>query len=697
MHKKRIVKGQWGIPGITSTSTLFGSQDTSLGDQFSLNLLDYTTSNMFNTPSNGLGQNLLSVPTIGASQEPTWAQQQFTQRLNQQQAQFSQDLQNIIDSGDPTKKQGLDLSKYGITDVAQQFADMTAPIANQMKFKAGLALQSSEDSATQLLGRMEAQDAINEATKPLDFGIDTSNLKEVSLADKFSNSTFGKNFGAWSAGLGMANSVLTGILGEKSEYAGPKGDLTGGIDGAYDAIQQAAGSFGPIGQMVSLGMQANKMLGNVANKLGGGTDGMTTTDAIMGSAFLQLTPFGLINGFGGKKASTITKDDDIFETVGSSYTGTGSTVDDALTKSGKKYGLFSSGSREKANREIEEAKRQQQVMGEIADEATDRFAIRNSMSAINGNRRAFAMRGGYDQAAVRAGRYGMSLQTIQAAQRVVSCYKFQKGGKTIDPFEAYVSTLPKNQRDSANYRVRDYWELNGRPRDFQEALSKGMFSMEEDGYYHAPSVMYNDKTGEYEFMKAPNHDTIHFEEDWYNSDDPEAVQFRKEWELQKTKPYWKYVKRKPQGDAVGSFKEGGTLEEISLDNISNEYLDDVLEELSLDDIPVKYFQEGGKVNVIPEGALHARLHHMENAENLTKKGIPVVAEKEGGELEQQAEIEREEIIFRLEVTKKLEELMKKYTDDESSQKERDDAATEAGKLLTYEILNNTIDNTNTLL
>jgi len=30
------------------------------------------------------------------------------------------------------------------------------------------------------------------------------------------------------------------------------------------------------------------------------------------------------------------------------------------------------------------------------------------------------------------------------------------------------------------------------------------------------------------------------------------------------------------------------------------------------------------MNVIPEGSLHARLHHMENAENFTKKGIPVI-------------------------------------------------------------------------
>jgi hypothetical protein len=35
-----------------------------------------------------------------------------------------------------------------------------------------------------------------------------------------------------------------------------------------------------------------------------------------------------------------------------------------------------------------------------------------------------------------------------------------------------------------------------------------MFKKEEDGYYHAPSVILNPKTGEYEFMKSPNHPTI---------------------------------------------------------------------------------------------------------------------------------------------------------------------------------------------
>lgn len=103
--------------------------------------------------------------------------------------------------------------------------------------------------------------------------------------------------------------------------------------------------------------------------------------------------------------------------------------------------------------------------------------------------------------------------------------------------------------------------------------------------------------------------------------------------------------------------------------------------------PINEFQQGGTINVIPDGALHARKHNMA-LDGVTPKGIPVVSEKEGGEIEQQAEIEKEEIIFRLEVTKKLEEL---------AQNGSDDAAIEAGKLLVNEILYNTIDKTNNLL
>lgn len=95
----------------------------------------------------------------------------------------------------------------------------------------------------------------------------------------------------------------------------------------------------------------------------------------------------------------------------------------------------------------------------------------------------------------------------------------------------------------------------------------------------------------------------------------------------------------------------------------------------------KDIEEKKDQNILPTGALHARLHNI-NVEGVeTKKGIPVL-KSEGGKVEQIAEIEKEEIIFRKCVTEKLEHLMEKNTDS---------AAIEAGKLLVDEILNNTKD------
>ena len=102
------------------------------------------------------------------------------------------------------------------------------------------------------------------------------------------------------------------------------------------------------------------------------------------------------------------------------------------------------------------------------------------------------------------------------------------------------------------------------------------------------------------------------------------------------------------------------------------------------------FKQGGQMNVIPEGALHARKNGMELAEKgeITHKGIPVV-DNNG---EQQAEIERNEVIFNHSTTTKIEELYKKFsnTDKES---EKDEIAIKAGKILTNELINNTEDNT----
>ena len=108
-------------------------------------------------------------------------------------------------------------------------------------------------------------------------------------------------------------------------------------------------------------------------------------------------------------------------------------------------------------------------------------------------------------------------------------------------------------------------------------------------------------------------------------------------------------------------------------------------------LATRKLQKGGVIgtdtNLLPEGALHARLNHLEDVnpdlEDATKKGIPVLDESG----QQVAEIEKEELILRLELTKKIEELMKDGSDE---------AMIEAGKLLVSEILENTQDNTGQL-
>lgn len=579
-------------------------------------------------------------------------------------------------------------------DYAKQFTENTQPMLNQMKFKAGLATSGSSNPAIAFKGKQMADEAIQDTFSSV-FPTDGSGSNKPSFFSKI---------GGWQT-VGAAADMLGSFMPEKDEYSGTKGDLTQTLDSAYDNISNTLMAIPGWGTVAGGIMKAGSFLSKGVNALGGGTDGMTTTDAILGSSFLSLTPFGLINGFGGSKANTITKDEQVFETVGSSYTGTNQTVNDALTKSGKKYGLFSNRARKEANREIEEAKRQQEVMTGIANEATDRFAIRDSMSAINGNRRKYYLQGGYNQANVRVGKSGMSLDLIAKAKKVLSePRKLQTGGTAKDPFEYYVSTLPVAQRDSSNFRVRDYWQYNGQPKDFDEAKKRGMFSFnQKDNSYHARSIAENPQTGDIEFMKSSNHPTIFMETDWYekgliHNDDGTTVQlrpgiegyedwqdFKNNYELQRTEPYWKYVRRKR--DTI-SHKEGGQMQVKATEIL---IVDPELVEDGVDS-----FKDGGAINIIPEGALHAHKHNMD-IEGITPKGIPVVSNKEGGEVEQQAEIEREEIIFRLEVTKKLEELEKKFYDSETSQKEKDECALEAGKLLVEEILYNTQDNTNKLL
>ena len=292
-----------------------------------------------------------------------------------------------------------------------------------------------------------------------------------------------------------------------------------------------------------------------------------------------MTAFKGINSLGGKRARQFGVNQATAEQVGSSYGGSMTDITKAAQNSGKKYGLFSSGKRKKANRAMNEAEQQQNIMTGIANEARDIQAMAGN--DFNYTNYQFDINGGYDQRYMRAAKSGM---------KISDKIDFIKQRRTINSF--------------INLDIKEIeWE----------PIIDDVEKFKEGGVLDTWEPIIDDIAD-----------------------------------------YWE-----PIIDDIESYREGGkTKEELETPEI----------------------EETNQKNLIPEGALHKNKHHMEYTEGLTQKGIPVI-DNNG---EQQAEIELDEIIFTLEVTKKLEELYKEGTDE---------AAIEAGKLLVKEILFNTDDRT----
>ena len=228
-----------------------------------------------------------------------------------------------------------------------------------------------------------------------------------------------KGAGGIEGAAGAAADIIGSLLPQKSEYVGERGNITAGMDRAYDTISDAVAVIPGLGTAASAIMKGGALLGKGVNALGGGTDAMTTTDAILGSSFLNLTPMGLINGFGGKKAHKITSDmkqRQAFATVGGSYSGSVLNYANASKYSGKKYGAFSRHARKKANRKIDEANRQVSVMKNISQEAQLDSMLGNGMQDINNMKYQMDLQGGYNPY-TSIGRRGLRLPTKKELDR----------------------------------------------------------------------------------------------------------------------------------------------------------------------------------------------------------------------------------------------------------------------------------------
>lgn len=208
--------------------------------------------------------------------------------------------------------------------------------------------------------------------------LSTSGLKSAA------KSGLGKAFSGASLG-GVALSVANQFAPQKREYSGDKGNLTKGLDNAYNTLSDAVSVIPGFGTTASLIMKGGSVAGKYINKWGGGTDAMTSTDAILGSNFLNLTPLGLVNGFGGKKTNTFNyntrEDQQDRNYISGSYNM--QKLEDAQPKSGKKYGLFSSGARREANSLIGTANNQAHLLREISQKSQFQNTFGNAMQNIN--------------------------------------------------------------------------------------------------------------------------------------------------------------------------------------------------------------------------------------------------------------------------------------------------------------------------
>ena len=310
-----------------------------------------------------------------------------------------------------------------------------------------------------------------------------------------------------------------------------------------------------------------------------------------------------------------------------------------------------------------------------------------------------------------------------------------------DPFDEFKKSLPKELKIDDNYRLEAAWKAYGSPKDYKHALWEGLIQPIDETTFKLPSIGYNEETDEYEYLnKGKENETVAKDIRVWDNDVIPFVQELKHGgyvrSYNETKDCWTYTKnsqkedtldqeqvniqKEQSGDLIEEFKSGGK-KKIKIKTIWDDYIevDSISDDQRAGRVPIgkrngqdlylngdgmaaplnhtpgknenggiiDSFKQGGQMNVIPEGALHARKNNMEGAgEDFTAKGIPVV-DNNG---EQQAEIEKNEVIFNKELTDFLEENMKKYNEENS---DKDAIAIKVGQRLAKELLTNTDDRT----
>ena len=599
--------------------------------------------------------------------------------------------------------------------------------------------------------------------------------------NNFADSQWGNTISKWF-------DIASSLINDRPEYSGTKGQITQGMDAAYDTIQQGISSIPGFGKAAGLAMSGLKFFNKGLGRIGGGTDGMTTTDAILGSNFLGWTPLGLINGFGGQRANSYTRNIELDAATNGGFQGFLKTQDITSIGAGKKYGLFSSGARNKQNELTEFTTNMKHSVSNVVDTNTINNLAAQGSTPFIAMSQTMDMNGGPQQ--MRAARQGLKMPKYKREKGIknltpkhfgpeglVQLYdkdgnptrgltRYQELGYEpvvkydgtagfigykSNPALPYLLTAKRAKNGQKLRRIAKKCQLGNKlKRTFQTVdvhtgkiveLPKDLDKDQIEGrkpivlpdgmvvFMNGDGTVDSNKwqtLGEREHLTPKGQKGMKLRSiqeliDYAKQKNPEFIQrlskdpipvqfidiykpiqpmmgthymtsvgnrvFASIMPIDGKMTYFELPQAKDYAYSTGNYLEFNSPEEAEL--FAKEYKQGWPEFFKkYDAIPyTQFYKQGGQMNVIPEGALHARLNHYDEvdeklAEQVTDKGIAVVSVEEGGEIVQHAEIEHSEIIFRKEVTDKLEKLRKEDTDE---------SAIEAGKLLVDEIFNNTDD------
>ena len=222
---------------------------------------------------------------------------------------------------------------------------------------------------------------------------------------------FGKGAGSinpYGLAATVVGSAIGAATGPSKEYGSKKyGKAVQIADTIYDAISVGINAVPGWGQLASGMMVLNKGLSNVF----GSTDGMTFTDAFLGSSF---TPFGAkwMNMWGAKTTDTFKNQSwqNIERTnafMGDAFGNLNEKFDIAREEANKTYGTFSRGAYRDAQSNIEFANQAWPKILGMTNKNDYQNVRAYDMSSINNQRYAQKIQGGWNP--VARGKLGMKI------------------------------------------------------------------------------------------------------------------------------------------------------------------------------------------------------------------------------------------------------------------------------------------------